>query len=46
MSAADLDIDDPYGRPDEAYAVMAEQVGHVLPGLLEALSPAGPVREE
>jgi protein-tyrosine phosphatase len=46
MSAADLDIDDPYGRPDEAYAVMAEQVGRVLPGLLEALSPAGPDREE
>ncbi|MGB7449852.1 MAG: low molecular weight phosphatase family protein [Ornithinimicrobium sp.] len=42
---ADLDIDDPYGRPDEAYAVMAEQVGRALPRLLAALSPGAPVQE-
>jgi len=41
LPQADLDIDDPYGRSEEAYVTMAEQVERVLPGLLDALSPAG-----
>lgn len=40
LDGADLDIDDPYGRPQPAYDQMAERIGRWLPEAVAVLSPA------
>ncbi|HKJ13135.1 MAG TPA: low molecular weight phosphatase family protein [Ornithinimicrobium sp.] len=46
LDQADLDIEDPYGRSEQAYIQMAEQVQRIFADLLAALSPAGSAVEE